>query len=114
MPANQLAQVRGDASVKEEAGAGLAAKGLTVSDAVRLPLTKVVEEKTRPCAPLVPSPVPIAAMRAARRGTLSRFNSVQALLDNLHAGGGGIQLQSPVRDSIGTGISGQSCHVGQG
>ena len=76
--------------MKEEAGAVLTAMGLAVPDAVRHLFTKVVEEKTRPFALLVSSPVPIAAMRAARRGTSPRFDSVQALLDNLHAGGGGV------------------------
>ena len=41
MAANQLIQTRIDATVKEEAAAVLAAIGLTVSDAVRLLLTKV-------------------------------------------------------------------------
>ena len=41
MPANQLVQARIDGAVKEEATAVLAAMGLTVSDAVRLLLTRV-------------------------------------------------------------------------
>ena len=86
MAANQLVQARVNASVKEEAAAVLAAMGLTVSDAVRLLLTKVAEEKALPFAPLVPSEVTIDAMREARRGNLPRFGSVQALLDDLHAG----------------------------
>ena len=85
MAANQLVQARVDASVKEEAATVLAAMGLTVSDAVRLLLTKVAEEKTLPFAPLVPSGVTIEAMKEARRGKLRRFGSVQAVLDDLHA-----------------------------
>ena len=85
MAANQLVQARVNASVKEEAAAVLAAMGLTVSDAVRLLLTKVAEEKALPFAPLVPSEVTIEAMKEARRGNLPRFGSVQALLDDLHA-----------------------------
>ena len=42
MPANQLVQARIDGAVKEEATAVLAAMGLTVSDAVRLLLTRSV------------------------------------------------------------------------
>ena len=45
MAANQLVQARIDGAVKEEAAAVLAAMGLTVSDAVRLLLTKVAQEK---------------------------------------------------------------------
>ena len=41
MAANQLVQARIDGAVKEEAAAVLAAMGLTVSDAVRLLLTRL-------------------------------------------------------------------------
>ena len=45
MAANQLVQARIDGAIKEEAAAVLAAMGLTVSDAVRLLLTRVAQEK---------------------------------------------------------------------
>ena len=45
MAANQLVQARIDGAVKEEAAAVLAAMGLTVSDAVRLLLTRVATGK---------------------------------------------------------------------
>ena len=86
MVANQLVQARVKGSVKEEAAAVLAAMGLTVSDAIRLLLTKVAEEKALPFSPLVPNETTIAAMREARRGGLPRFSSAQDLLDDLHAG----------------------------
>lgn len=85
MAANHLVQARIDGTVKEEAAAVLAAMGLTVSDAVRLLLTKVAQEKALPFAPLVPNEVTIEAMKEARRGGLPRFASVEALLDDLHA-----------------------------
>ena len=85
MAANQLVQARIDGAVKEEAAAVLAAMGLTVSDAVRLLLTKVAQEKALPFAPLVPNAVTIEAMKEARRGGLPGFGSVQDLLDELHA-----------------------------
>ena len=85
MAANQLVQARIDGAVKEGAAAVLAAMGLTVSDAVRLLLTKVAQEKALPFAPLVPNAVTIEAMKEARRGGLPRFGSVQDLLDDLHA-----------------------------
>ena len=56
MPANQLVQARIDGAVKEEAAAVLAAMGLTVSDAVRLLLTRVAQEKALPFEPLIPNP----------------------------------------------------------
>ena len=85
MAASQLVQARVDGAVKEEAAAVLAAMGLTISDAVRLLLTKVAQEKALPFAPLVPNAVTIEAMKEARRGGLPRFDSVQDLLDDLHA-----------------------------
>ena len=72
--------------MKEEAAAVLAAMGLTVSDAVRLLLTKVAQEKALPFAPLIPNAITIEAMKEARKGNLPRFASVQTLLDDLHAG----------------------------
>jgi DNA-damage-inducible protein J len=83
--ANQLVQARIDGAVKEEAAAVLAAMGLTVSDAVRLLLTKIAQEKALPFEPLIPNPTTIAAMKAARAEQLPRFNSVDALMADLHA-----------------------------
>jgi len=45
MPANSLVQTRINAEIKEEAATVLRAIGLTVSDAVRLMLTRVAREK---------------------------------------------------------------------
>ena len=63
----------------------LAAMGLTVSDAVRLLLTKVARDKALPFEPLIPNAVTIEAMKEARSGNLRRFDSVQELFDDLHA-----------------------------
>ena len=84
MPANRLVQARIDGTVKEEAAAVLAAMGLTVSDAVRLLLTRVAREKALPFEPLVPNTVTIEAMKEAHKGGLPRFDSVKALMDDLH------------------------------
>ncbi len=83
--ANQLVQARVDKNTKDEATAVLAAMGLTVSDAVRLLLTRVAREKALPFAPLVPNAETIAAMREARAGKLPQFESVESLLGDLHA-----------------------------
>jgi len=85
MAANQLVQARIDGAIKEEASAVLGAMGLTVSDAVRLLLTKVAHEKALPFEPLIPNATTIAAMRQAREGGLPRFTSVAALMDDLNA-----------------------------
>ncbi len=70
MAANQLVQARIDGKIKSEASAVLAAMGLTVSDAVRLMLTKVAQEKALPFEPLIPNDTTIAAMKEARQGKL--------------------------------------------
>ena len=84
--ANQLVQARVNSDIKEEASAVLAAMGLSVSDAVRLLLTRVAREKALPFAPLVPNAETIAAMKEARAGNLARFDDVENLLDDLHEG----------------------------
>ena len=85
MADNALVQARIDLSVKEEAAAVLAAMGLTVSDAVRMLLTKVAQEKMLPFELLTPNAETIAAMKEARRGGLGSFDSVEALLNDLNA-----------------------------
>lgn len=82
---NQLVQARIDPAVKEEAATVLAAVGLTVSDAFRLLLIKVAQEKALPFAPLVPNAATIEAMREARRGDLPQSASVEDLFDDLRA-----------------------------
>ena len=86
MAANQLVQTRIDGAIKEEAAVVLAAMGLTVSDAVRLLLTKVAREHALPFDPLIPNPITIAAMKEARAGNLPRVNSIDELKAALHAG----------------------------
>ncbi|AEI38647.1 type II toxin-antitoxin system RelB/DinJ family antitoxin [Zymomonas mobilis] len=85
MAANQLVQARINGQIKQEASAILESIGLTVSDAVRMMLTKVVQEKALPFEPLVPNKKTLAAMKDARAGKLKKFNSVQSLMDDLHA-----------------------------
>lgn len=85
MSANAVVRARIDEHVKEEASAVLAAMGLTVSDAFRLLLIRVAQEKALPFEPLVPNAKTIRAMKAARRGKLAAFSSVDALMADLHA-----------------------------
>jgi len=85
MAANQLVQARIDGAIKAEAAAVLATIGLTVSDAVRLLLTKIAREHALPFDPLIPNATTIAAMKEARAGGLKRFDSVEALMAHLHA-----------------------------
>ena len=85
MPANALVQTRIDSTVKDEAATVLATMGLTVSDAVRLLLTRVAHDKALPFEPLTPNAKTISAMREARAGKLKSFDSVEALMTDLDA-----------------------------
>ena len=85
MTNNQLVQARIDGEIKEEAAAVLAEMGLTVSDAVRLLLTRVAREKALPFASIIPNETTIAAMKEARRGKLPRFSTVKELMKDLKA-----------------------------
>ncbi len=85
MAANQLVQTRIDGAIKKEAAAVLEAMGLTVSDAVRLLLTKVAREHALPFDPLIPNDTTVAAIMEARAGNLPRANSIEELKKALHA-----------------------------
>ncbi len=85
MAANALVQARIDGAVKEEAAAVLASMGLTVSDAVRLLLTRVAKEHALPFDPLVPNAETVEAMKEARRGKLTSFENVDELWADLNA-----------------------------
>ena len=83
MAANELVQARIDGEIKKEAAAVLAAIGLTVSDAVRLLLTRVAHDHALPFDPLIPNETTIAAMKDARAGKLEMVtqDQLQAVLD---------------------------------
>jgi DNA-damage-inducible protein J len=85
MAANALVQTRINGVVKDEASAVLATMGLTVSDAVRLMLTRVAHDKALPFEPLTPNAATIAAMQEARKGNLKSFDRIEALMADLDA-----------------------------
>ena len=85
MPANAVVRARIDEDVKDEAAAILGAAGLTISDAFRMMLMRVVAEKALPFDPLTPNKKTIKAMKAARRGKLTKVGGAEDLLAELHA-----------------------------
>ena len=85
MVENSVVRARIDADTKAEAAAVLASIGLTLSDAVRLMLKRVVAEKALPFEPLVPNAETIEAIKAARRGELKAASSVKNLFNELNA-----------------------------
>jgi DNA-damage-inducible protein J len=70
---------------RAEATAVLAAMGLTLSDAFRMLVKRIVKEKALPFEPLVPNRETIEAMKAARRGELTTAGSPGKLLKSLDA-----------------------------
>ena len=70
MAANALVTTRINETVKQEATEVLASMGLSVSDAVRLMLTKVAKEKALPFEIWQPNAQTIAAMEEASSGRL--------------------------------------------
>ena len=85
MPPNAVVRARIDEQTKEEASAVLAAMGLTVSDAVRLLLTRVAHEKALPFKPLTPNKTTIQAMKDARAGKVKKAKNIDAFLADLNA-----------------------------
>jgi len=83
--ADQLVQARINGAIKAEAASVLSAIGLTVSDAVRLLLTKIAHDKALPFEPLIPNETTIQAMRDSRAGKGKRFDSIEALMADLHS-----------------------------
>jgi DNA-damage-inducible protein J len=85
MPATEMVHIRIDKRVKSRATKALSAMGLSVSDAVRVLLTRVAAEKALPFELRVPNAATVAAMKEARAGGLKSFNSVPELMADLNA-----------------------------
>lgn len=85
MPATEMVHVRIDKRIKARAAKTLSALGLSVSDAVRVLLTRVADEKALPFEVRVPKATTAAAMREARTGKLHSFDTISDLLTDLNA-----------------------------
>ena len=83
--ATGMVHIRVDVKVKTKASKALAAMGLTVSDAVRLLLTRVAAEKAMPFEVRVPNRETRAAIEAGERGEVSRASSVAEMMADLNA-----------------------------
>jgi DNA-damage-inducible protein J len=85
MPATEMVHVRVDKRIKTKAAKTLASMGLSVSDAVRVLLTRVAAEKALPFDVKVPNATTAAAIREARTGKLPSFREVSDLMADLNA-----------------------------
>ena len=89
MPVTSMVHVRVDEHLKAQATETLAAMGLSVSDAVRVFLTRVVAEQQLPFALTAPNAETRAAMAEARTISKARFASAETLMVGLEDGAKG-------------------------
>ena len=86
MAATAFVRARIDETLKDEAAAVLAELGLTVSDVVRMPLTRVAKEHALPFELKVPNAETRAASEASRatmKARRARFTDAQEMFDAL-------------------------------
>ena len=90
MAHSTMLHVRVDDEVKAQASEALAAMGLSVSDAVRILLKRVVNDQAFPLELKVPNAQTRAAMEEARtmaKSRAARFDTAASLLDALEKAG---------------------------
>ena len=86
MTQSKMLHVRVDEDIKLQATEALAAMGLSVSDAVRILLKRIVNDQAFPLELKVPNAETRAAMAEARamsRSGTARFDSAEALIHEL-------------------------------
>jgi DNA-damage-inducible protein J len=83
MAADTVVRARIDSETKDRATEALAAMGLSVSDAIRLLLTRVAADKALPFAVRVPNATTREAVEELERGEGERFIDARALFDDL-------------------------------
>lgn len=86
MAHSTMLHVRVDDEIKTQASAALASMGLTVSDAVRILLKRVVNDQAFPLelkVPNAPTRAAIEEARAMMKAQSTRFESADALIDDL-------------------------------
>lgn len=83
MPADSIVRSRIDTATKQRAAAALEAMGLTISDAIRLLLLRVADEKRLPFDVKVPNAKSRQAMQDLAEGKGKRSASAAALFKDL-------------------------------
>ena len=85
MATTTMIHVRIDERVKVKATKALAAMGLSMSDAVRVLLTRVAADKTLPFDVRVPNATTRKAIAELESGGGKAFSNVDELMADLHA-----------------------------
>lgn len=83
--ANTYVRARIDSYTKDRAADALEAMGLSISDAIRLLMLRIADEKRLPFEVRVPNAETRKAIDELESGKGQRFDSIQALMDDLHA-----------------------------
>jgi DNA-damage-inducible protein J len=83
--ADTYVRARIDTHTKEQAAEALEAMGLSISDAIRLLMLRIVDERRLPFEVKVPNATTRKAIVELEAGKGKRFASVDALMADLHA-----------------------------
>jgi len=83
--ADTYVRARIDTATKERATEALAAMGLSVSDAIRLLMLRIADERRLPFEVKVPNVATREAITELEAGKGKRFTSVDELMADLHA-----------------------------
>lgn len=83
MSSDTVVRARIDRDTKERATAALEAMGLSASDAIRLLMLRIADEKRLPFAVQVPNATTAAAMDELEAGKGKRFDSADSLFEDL-------------------------------
>jgi len=83
--ADTYVRARIDTETKERAADALEAMGLSISDAIRLLMLRIADERRLPFEVKVPNATTREAMAELEAGKGTRFASVDALMADLHA-----------------------------
>ena len=83
MRADSVVRARLDRDTKDRATVALREMGLSVSEAIRLLLRRVAEEKRLPFAVQVPNAATVRAMDELKQGRGQRFENVEELFRDL-------------------------------
>ena len=83
--ADTYVRARIDSATKERAADALAAMGLSISDAIRLLMLRIVDERRLPFDVKAPNATTREAIRELEAGKGKRFDSTDALMADLNA-----------------------------
>ena len=83
--ADTYVRARIDAQTKERASDALEAMGLSISDAIRLLMLRIADERRLPFEIRVPNATTRKAMAELEKGKGKRFSSIDTLMSDLHA-----------------------------